>query len=344
MAGRACQDAMDSYNTGGSKLMKIGLGILFLMAGLLLRAQLPLAGEKDTYTVRWISEYPAGRKEQKKSLGQQMSAVVLGKKPNTLVKPFGIVGSSPTEFWILDQGSGSIIHVSDGNGKEIRSMQRSKQLFPSLVGICAGAGQELYFTDSKLNLVYRIDRDKAFRFTKNHVLSQPTGIAYHPLTDQLWVTETAAHSISVFNRDGTLWRTIGHRGTAYGNFNFPTFLWIDADGKVYVVDSMNFRIQVLNSEGEFIRCFGAHGDASGHLARPKGVATDRFGNIYVADALFHVVQIFDPEGNFLYSFGSQGQGEGEFWMPAGIFVDDKDHIYVTDSYNSRIQIFKLEKR
>jgi DNA-binding beta-propeller fold protein YncE len=293
--------------------------------------------------VRWVSQFPADGELQKKRFGKRISDLILGQKSFSLSKPFGVVGSNPLEFWVLDQGAGAIFHVTRGEVKPVRSIQRQGQVFPSLVAMCAGEDGAFYFTDSKLNLVYRTDPDKTVPFSTNRSLSQPTGIAFNSVTGQLWVTETTEHRISVFNRDGTLWKSIGERGTDPGKFNYPTFLWIDRKGKVYIVDSMNFRIQVLDSSGNPVACFGTHGDASGQLARPKGVATDSYGNIYVADALFHVVQIFDPEGKFLYSFGNQGQGEGEFWMPAGIYIDDRDHIYVTDSYNSRIQIFKLEK-
>ena len=66
-------------------------------------------------------------------------------------------------------------------------------------------------------------------------------------------------------------------------FNFPTFIWIDNKGIVYLVDTMNYRIQILDKTGNFIFSFGSIGDATGYFARPKGIATDSHGNIYVAD-------------------------------------------------------------
>ena len=67
-----------------------------------------------------------------------------------------------------------------------------------------------------------------------------------------WIVETGAHRISCFNREGQLISVLGGRGTGPGRFNFPTFIWIDRQGQVYVVDSMNHRIQIFDPEGDFL--------------------------------------------------------------------------------------------
>jgi DNA-binding beta-propeller fold protein YncE len=318
--------------------------ILFMIAGLSIPAGTLSAQSEQGFTIRWISQFPAEGGSEKRTVGERLGKLLFGERSLTLVKPFGVVAVDPQDFWILDQGAGTIVRVANGKGKLNRSLDHSGKGFPSLVGFCFGEDGELYYTDSRLNCVGRVSEDAAIFNTDSMLLMQPTGIAFSGATGQIWVVETAAHRIAIFDRDGTLVRRIGTRGSGPGTYNFPTFIWIDREGKVYIVDSMNFRIQILDQRGEFLACFGENGDASGQLARPKGVATDSHGNIYVADALFHVVQIFDPEGKFLYSFGGQGQGEGEFWMPAGIYIDSEDHIFVADSYNSRVQVFKLVKQ
>ena len=301
------------------------------------------AQEEDKYHIRWIASYPGGKGELPSSFGDRVSRIVFGKKAREVVKPFNIVAQGQKQFWILDQGAGGIFEVNDGHGALIRSMKRSEQQYPSLVGICRMKGGDLLFTDSSLDRMVRLKDDQLLIFGDTVFLDQPTGIACNRATGDIWVVETGAHQIVRFNSEGHLIERIGGRGTGPGLFNFPTFIWIDQGGRIYIVDSMNYRIQLLDPEGAFLGTFGESGDATGYMARPKGVATDSQGHIYVADALFHAVQIFDSEGRFLYSFGSQGQGEGEFWMPAGIFIDEQDHIYVADSYNARVQIFQLEK-
>jgi DNA-binding beta-propeller fold protein YncE len=322
---------------------RLHIRIIWMISGLLLPAVL-LGQKGDGFKVSWIDQFPAEGEGVKKSLGQRISTILLGPEPMDLIKPFGVFALHPDEFWILDQGAGTIVHADKGRGSMLRSMHRAIPDFPSLVGICAEPGGDLFCSDSKLNQVFRVDAEKTRLFSGSVPLRQPTGIAYHPITGELWVVETAAHRITVFNLSGAVVKRFGTRGTGPGQFNYPTFLWIDRQGRIYVVDSMNFRIQMLDEEGSYLFSFGRNGDGSGDLARPKGVATDSHGNIYITDALFHVVQIFNAEGEFLDSFGGQGQEQGEFWMPAGISIDETDHIFVADSYNSRIQVFKLETR
>lgn len=305
---------------------------------------LPLSGQTDgEYRVQWLAEYPGQEGEQKVNFSERVSRIVFGKKPQEVIKPFNVLAVDPGQFWILDQGSGGIFKVNEGRGTLIRSIRKTGQVYPSMVGICRRKEGGLLFSDSRLNRVWESRGDKLRIFGDSLLLEQPTGIACNPVTGEIWIVETGAHRISRYGKDGSLITQLGNRGSDHGLFNYPTFIWIDRKGQVYVVDSMNHRIQIFDSEGNFLDSFGELGDATGYMARPKGVATDSRGHIYVADALFHAIQIFDRQGNFLHSFGGQGQGLGEFWMPAGLYIDEQDHIYVADSYNARIQIFKLEE-
>jgi len=295
--------------------------------------------------VRWVGQYPLLNTERKsKSVLESIGDFIFGEKYQVrLTKPISILANNPDSFLVMDQANGVIFQILNNNSELPQFLKNSTTNFPSLVGICSLPNNVILFTDSRLNQIYIVNNNrKNFKsFNDTISLKQPTGIAFSKVTHELWVVETGAHRISVFNEQGIRIKTIGKRGNKQGEFNYPTFIWIDKEGNVYIVDSMNFRIQIFNKRGEFVSLFGQVGDATGYFARPKGIATDSFGNIYVVDALFHNVQIFDKFGKFLYYFGQQGRGPGEFWLPIGIFIDDKDFIYVADSYNSRVQIFQL---
>ncbi len=298
----------------------------------------------DMSFVRWVSEFPSAQKEQtKKGLFERIGKFVLGKKPTVLIKPVAVLAHNPDMFWVVDQKTASLAIINQKKGSTLKLTPENNNAFSSLVDICELPGKGLLITDSQLNKIFLVPTGskKATIFNNSLSLQQPTGIAYAPQKKQIWVLETKAHRIAVLNAKGELLKTIGGRGNAPGEFNFPTHIWIDRQGLVYIVDSMNFRVQIFTSEGEWVSMFGKIGDGAGYFARPKGIATDSHGNIYVADALFHTVQIFNPEGQLLYFFGNQGRDKGQFWMPLGIFIDDKDYIYVTDSFNSRVQVFQL---
>jgi DNA-binding beta-propeller fold protein YncE len=212
---------------------------------------------------------------------------------------------------------------------------------PSPVGLARGNDGEVYVTDSELAqvLVIRPGAKAALPLALPQ-MGQPTGIAFDPATGRLYVVDTAAHCVNIFNRDATLHARFGRRGAADGEFNYPTLLWRDAEGRLYVTDSLNFRIQVFDAQGQLLRRFGQAGDGTGDNIRQKGVATDSYGHVYVVDALFNAVQIFDQSGRLLLSLGGLGSDRGEFWLPVGIFIGEEDLIYIADSYNQRIQILR----
>lgn len=320
-------------------LVLIGYGD-FAMVG----AQPPgESGGTELYAVRWIDQFAASRDLGKaRSIGQRVLGFLLGEKETCLVKPLALLAGDSGRLWIADQGAHALMWV-DPETRQIKMLEAvDRQGLPSPAGVCFGAGNEIFLSDSRRNRIFRQQGAEALRILNDTLtLQQPTGIAYDPFNAQLWVAETAAHRLAVLDRAGNRVHTVGRRGRAPGEFNFPTYLWIDRAGNVYVVDAMNFRVQILSPAGEVLSVFGASGDASGYFARPRGIATDTLGHIYVVDGLFHTVQVFDRAGNFLTHFGKQGRGAGEFWLPAGIYIDAANRIYVADTYNSRIQMFQL---
>lgn len=278
-----------------------------------------------------------------KSIGEELFDWIFGEEVERFVRPMSTVTDKAKRIFVLDQGGGYIVSI-DTLGQEFNLILKEDDIiFKSLVSICKFKENSFLFTDSYENQIYyfNLNEDSIQPLNENLKLNQPTGIAYNSETDEIWVVETLNHQISILDSNGKRKNTIGGRGIEIGEFNFPTYIWIDENGMVYVIDSMNFRLQILNANGDVVNVFGEAGDASGFFARPKGVATDSFGHIYIVDALYNTIQIFDNEGNFLYYFGTKGSARGEFWLPTGIYIDSDNFIYIADSYNSRIQIFKL---
>ncbi len=209
----------------------------------------------------------------------------------------------------------------------------------------------LYVSDSALKKVFVFDPDgrfvraieyagtDSFGHAAKHRFVRPTGLAFGD--NLLFVADTGAHSVHAYSQSGDFRFSLGGRGIEDGRFNLPTHVAVDAEGKIYVNDAMNFRIQVFDNKGKFLEKFGRHGDGSGDFAMSKGVAVDAWGVVYVVDTLFDNVQLFDRQRHFVLTIGSRGTQEGEFWLPSGIFIDHNDKLYVCDTYNHRVQIFQL---
>ncbi|MBD5803522.1 NHL repeat protein [Azoarcus sp. Aa7] len=271
---------------------------------------------------------------------QRLRDAVLGADDTRLVRPMAVVVVGKTLF-VADPGARGV-HRFDpvGGGYDLVRGPGGAPL-PSPVALARGGDGEVYVSDSRLGrvLVIRSGETVAQPVRLDAPLRQPTGLAFDAETGRLYVVDTAAHRIEVFDRDGARVASFGRRGEGPGEFNYPSLLWRASDGRLYVTDSLNFRVQILDPYGGFVGSFGQSGDGSGDTPRPKGVATDSHGHVYVADALFNAVQIFDGAGRFLLSLGGQGQGAGEFWLPAGLFIDG-ERIYVADSYNGRVQVLR----
>ncbi|MDH5800050.1 MAG: 6-bladed beta-propeller [Gammaproteobacteria bacterium] len=275
-----------------------------------------------------------------RSLLERVKGLLFGESTLTVVKPMDVLVTGQSVY-VADPGVGGVHHFDEaGAGHEVVRMENDQAL-PSPVALALG-DDRIYVSDPTLGVLHFSEKSQVARlYPLSEKPKQATGLAYNRRTKVLFVSDTAEHHIKVYDESGKLMRVLGRRGDVDGQFNFPTYLWLDQQENLYVSDSLNFRVQVFSSNGEFKYKFGQAGNATGYQARPKGIAVDRLGHIYVVDSLFHVVQVFDAGGRFLLNFGTQGSDFGEFWLPTGIFIDTiSNAIYIADSYNKRVQVFR----
>ncbi|MDH4060662.1 MAG: SMP-30/gluconolactonase/LRE family protein [Aquincola sp.] len=329
------------------------LGLALLMAACAAPAPVtppptPLVwpAEPDAPRVRFVQTF--SRAEDlgiRKGLLQRVGELLFGSEDLHLIRPMAVI-STGSLIYVADPGARGVHRFDRAEGRHQLLRAEGGQPLPSPVGIAQGADGMVYVTDSALRKVFTLAPGAEFAVERRlrAELRQPTGVAFDPASGRLFVTDTAAHCVQVFERDGTLALTIGRRGSADGEFNYPTMLWRDASGRLYVADALNFRVQVFDPQGRFLSKFGRHGDGSGDMARHKGVATDSHGHVYVIDSLLHAVQIFDASGRLLLAIGGQGRDRGEFWLPAGVYIDGDDTIYVADAYNQRVQVLRYVGR
>jgi sugar lactone lactonase YvrE len=138
----------------------------------------------------------------------------------------------------------------------------------------------------------------------------------------------------------------------HNSLNDPSGMDLDAQGNLYVADTLNHRIQKFDNDGQFLVTWGSEGSGDGqfnfiwgdpnHNLALGDVAIDGQGNVYVADGGNARIQKFDSEGNFLTKWGSQGSGDGQFIRPMDLTVDQDGNVYVIDDRSSppgRIQKF-----
>ena len=288
--------------------------------------------------VREISDY--NDLGMSRGFWSRLSDLLVGEPDYRIVRPYGIYMDLSNRLFVVDTGR-SAVHVMDTRDGKFTIIGQEEGVLQTPIGITGDDNDTIYITDSSAGVIYR------YRYQENQLQpfgtlnhGRPTGIAYNRTNKLLYVSDTTAHQVVVFDLNGTEKMRIGSRGDGQGRFNFPTDLSIDRTGRLFVTDALNARVQVFTPTGEFITMFGRAGDSSGEMAKPKGIAVDSDGHIYVCDALIDSVQIFNEAGTLLLDFGGHGSEPGQFWMPSGLFIDHEDYIFVADTYNNRIQVFR----
>ena len=278
--------------------------------------------------------------------GQGLGEKLFGKPPvRSMLTPYAVCTDGADQVFVADSNA-QVVHVFNlQTRKYARRVPGAKpRRFSQPVGIAhdgPGGTGRLYVADSAAACVYIFDREGyTLRIVRGDFLQRPCGLAYDARRRLLFVADAALHQVVVLSRDGQLVTRLGQRGTAAGQFNFPTNVAVDSQSRLYVSDSLNFRVQQFDSQLRQLRTIGQKGDLPGYFSQPKGVAVDSQDHLYVVDANFEAVQIFDADGHLLLSFGQEGRGPGEFWLPSGIFIDSSNRIWVADSYNRRVQVFQ----
>ncbi|XP_078361721.1 E3 ubiquitin-protein ligase TRIM71-like [Oculina patagonica] len=161
----------------------------------------------------------------------------------------------------------------------------------------------------------------------------PWGVAVNERND-IAVTETGNHRVSVFSSDGTHLRSFGKKGNKQGEFDYPAGIAFDNNGNIIVVDGNNHRVQVFGEQGEYLNQFGEQGSLDHQFKDPFGVSVGSDGNIIVADSNNKLIKIFSPRGQVLRKIG----GKGSFTHPIHC-VEYEKYLIVSDSDEHSIKVF-----
>jgi streptogramin lyase len=162
---------------------------------------------------------------------------------------------------------------------------------------------------------------------------------YNPTTAQVTETrDTAAETTLVYATK------FGEAGTEAGKLKNPSGVAVNAEGKLWVVDSANNRVEQFSSAGAYITKFGETGSGNGQLKEPQGIALDSAGHIWVADTGNNRIEEFSAAGAFMATVGSLGTESGKFKAPSALAFDPKGNLWVADTGNSRVEQFDKEAK
>jgi DNA-binding beta-propeller fold protein YncE len=260
-----------------------------------------------------------------------------------LVKPFDVAFDPQGRIVVTDWASGALFRFDLENRRMDVFGTRGAMRLRRPMGLTVASDGIAYVADGAQAKVLAFDAHGKPVGAYGHQgdLLNPTNVAISPDGSQLFVADSKAHAIVVFDLDsGDAVRSFGRRGSGQGAFNYPTSLAFGPEGELFVVDQLNTRVQVFDADGAYVDEFGNLGTGFGNFVRPKNIAVDEVGLIYVTDNAFNNVQLFDTDFTLLTFVGEGGRGPGRFHGASGIAVQG-DRFAVVEQLGARVQVFRF---
>ena len=236
------------------------------------------------------SEMDVGRK---RSFAQRIFETIFGRVTlRALKKPLTVHTDRTGRVLIVDTGWRKVLIFDFDNNKVDFQGKGGRGRLLNPLGVTTDEKDNIYVSDAGGNRIMVYDAQGSFltAFGGKDVLLRPAGIAVNPELNRVYVVDTWAHQVKAFDRDtGDLLLTIGkdenkpedpkqliegaldltwNRGDGEQAFRFPTYIAIDSEGKLYIVDTLNFRVQIFSPDGEFITSIGEIGNLPVNFYRP----------------------------------------------------------------------------
>ncbi len=264
-----------------------------------------------------------------------------------LAQPYGMAVDSKGQLYVADSKVGAIF-IFNTETRNVELIKNSVHAhFVRIIGLAMDDNDRLFVADPGLRHVLVFNPKHEAEAVITEGLVEPSMLAIDTNNRLLYVSDVSLDQVLVYDADTLkLLRKMGttghnHELTTPGDFAKPTGVAVDADGNLYVCDTLNNRIEIFDADGRFIKTFGKNGDGPGYFSRPKGVAIDSDGNIWVADGMQDRVQVFNQDTQLLIRFGGHGLLPGQFQALVNVISDTKrNRIFTTEIFPGRAQEFQ----
>jgi tripartite motif-containing protein 71 len=151
----------------------------------------------------------------------------------------------------------------------------------------------------------------------------------------LYVADTENSRIQIFDPNGGLLREI-RPAAGRESFRFPRSVAISSqNGKIYVVDELDFRIYVFDADGKQVQVWDRRRSQTEPAAIPGRLAISPNGTIYVSEPNGHRVMSYNASHGFQSAYGAGG----ELQSPSGLVIGPKSTLYVLDYGQCRVHTF-----
>ena len=158
------------------------------------------------------------------------------------------------------------------------------------------------------------------------------------------VGDGANHRVQLFDGSRRWLRSIGRLGREDGQFVNPCCVTIDAERRIWVVDTAQAEVQVFDEDGTFQMTFGSQGSGEGQLDRPGIPYVDSIaGEVLIPDFANRRVSVFATDGTWLRHYDRATNPDLAFNELNAVVVDPEGRIWALDTTN-RLFVFERDGR
>lgn len=154
--------------------------------------------------------------------------------------------------YVIDRLNRRIL-VADAGGAVLRSISVKDEGFYGFNDVRVDDDGNVYALDTLGAKVYIFDNSGNLKMKFNGKDSAGNALFKFPLSlavsrDFIYVADAHAGTLFVFDKTGVLHHRIGRKGEREGEFSHPTYLFVDASERIFVIDGN--RVQVFKEEKE----------------------------------------------------------------------------------------------
>ena len=247
-----------------------------------------------------------------------------------------------------------------------------KATLKSVCGVCKHWHLVVHSLGRLREKLFQLDPREPIRFRRQIIDKGTFRYAYSICgdgKDRVFVADTFAHKLLLFNEGGQLIKQVGSRGPERNEFVFPISICFDRNrNRLLVADQDNMRIQILTPDGVFIDSFpvsyspcclcllpnddilvgnlygidlygqdGRHKKNIIEIRNTHGVfnmKANRLNQIVISGFTERGITVYNLNGELINTIGKD-----IIWTQRGIFIDVDDNILVADYGGKYIYIF-----
>lgn len=250
-----------------------------------------------------------------------------------LVTPAAVAAIANTVY-IADTGQRAII--SFDRGTRTAAVVTTVPEMTVRAGLFVDRAYTLYLAEPASAAVFLFDIDgNPYQTLRNDTeLPQPVTVVTNTGGDEIFVGDELAAHILVFDRAGTLIRSIGTGTGVNARFQSVVALASGPD-QLYVSDRLGHQVHALAPDGSYRYGFGRE-----DLDVPGALAIDEYNRVYVADNGDSTIKVF--RGGLLEAVvGAPNDPVGlGFQVISSLWVSD-GLLYVADAARASVDILKV---